>query len=152
MPQPIPDGYRGSTPYLRVKDAAGALKFYEQAFGAKPFMQFADKSGTLMHAEFKIGEATIMLGEEWPSMGIVGPQTIGGTGSGVLIYVTDVDAFVKHAESLGAKVLRAPTDEFYGDRSAKLLDPYGHEWMFSTHIEDVSPDEMQKRFMQLYGG
>jgi PhnB protein len=141
----IPDEYRGATPYLCVKGAATAIDFYKNAFGAREVMRIAMDEGKIGHAELRVGDAPFMLADEFPEMNFRSPQSIGGTPVNVLIYVDDVDALVKRAESAGAKVLRQPADQFYGDRMATLEDPYGHSWSFATHIEDVSPDEMRKR-------
>ncbi len=141
----IPDEYRGAMPYLCVKGAATAIDFYKNAFGAREVMRIAMDEGKIGHAELRVGDAPFMLADEFPVMNFRRPQSIGGTPVNVLIYVDDVDALVKRAESAGAKVLRQPEDQFYGDRMATLEDPYGHSWSFATHIEDVSPDEMRKR-------
>jgi PhnB protein len=141
----IPDEYRGATPYLCVRGAATAIDFYKNAFGAREVMRIAMGEGKIGHAELRVGDAPFMLADEFPEMNFHSPQTIGGTPVNVLIYVDDVDALVKRAESAGAKVLRQPADQFYGDRMATLEDPYGHSWSFATHIADVSPDEMRKR-------
>jgi PhnB protein len=141
----IPDEYRGATPYLCVNGAATAIDFYKNAFGAREVMRIAMSEGKIGHAELRVGDAPFMLADEFPEMNFRSPQSIGGTPVNVLIYVDDVDALVKRAESAGAKVLRQPEDQFYGDRMATLEDPYGHSWSFATHIEDVSPDEMRKR-------
>jgi PhnB protein len=141
----IPDGYRGATPYLCVKDAAKALDFYKKAFGASELMRMGEPGGKIGHAEIKIGEAIIMLADEFPDYGYLSPQSIGGTPVSMMIYVEDVDGFVNKAVAAGATVMRPVEDQFYGDRSAQLEDPFGHRWHFATHIEDVSPDEMKKR-------
>ncbi len=141
----IPDGYRGATPYLCVKDAAKALDFYQKAFGAKELMRMGEPGGKIGHAEIKIGEAIIMLADEFPDYGYLSPQSIGGTPVSMMIYVEDVDGFVNKAVTAGATVMRPVEDQFYGDRSAQLEDPFGHRWHFATHIEDVAPDEMKKR-------
>ena len=141
----IPKGYQTVTPYLCVKGAARAIEFYKKAFGAKEVMRMPGPHGTLGHAEIQINDCRIMLADEFPEMNFRSPQSLGGTPVNILIYVGDVDAFTKRAESAGAKVLRQPADQFYGDRMATLEDPYGHSWSFATHIEDVSPEEMRKR-------
>jgi PhnB protein len=121
------------------------MEFYQKAFGAKEVMRMAMPNGKLGHAEVKIGDASIMLADEHPEMNFRSPKTIGGTPVNIVVYVPDVDALVKQAEAAGAKILRAPADQFYGDRMATLEDPFGHSWSFATHIEDVSPEEMAKR-------
>jgi PhnB protein len=143
--KPIPDGYHSVTPYLIVRDAASAIEFYKKAFGATERMRFADPSGKVGHAEVQIGDSTVMLGDEHPDMGFRGPQSLGGSPVGLLIYVEDVDARFKQAVSAGATVVRPVQDQFYGDRSGTLNDPYGHVWTLSTHKEDVSLEEMHRR-------
>jgi PhnB protein len=144
--KPIPDGFHGATPYLCCKDAAGAIEFYKKAFGATEVMRMAEPSGRIGHAEVKIGEAIVMLSDEYAEMGVRSPQSLGGSAVTIHMYVADVDALVSRAAAAGATVQRPPTDEFYGDRSATLSDPSGHRWMFATHTEDVSPEEMGKRY------
>lgn len=143
--QPIPNGYEGATPYLIIKGAAKALDFYKKGFAAIEEMRVPGPAGTIGHAEIKIGGARIMLADEFPEMGAKSPQTIGGSPVSIMIYVEDVDSFVKRAVSAGAKLLRPLENKFYGDRAATLEDPFGHQWHFSTHVEDVPPDEMAKR-------
>ncbi|HET8563976.1 MAG TPA: VOC family protein [Candidatus Binatia bacterium] len=143
--KPIPEEYRGATPYLSVKEAARAIEFYKKAFGAREVMRMPQPDGKIGHAEVRIGDAPIMLADEFPEMNFRSPQSIGGTPVNIVVYVQDVDALVKQAEAAGAKVLKPPADQFYGDRMAWLEDPFGHSWSFATHIEDVSPEEMQKR-------
>ena len=143
--KPIPEEYRGATPYLCVNDGVRALEFYQKAFGATEVMRMAGPDGKIDHAEIRIGAAPIMLADEHPEMQFRSPHSIGGTPVNILVYVNDVDALVKQAEAAGAKVVRPPADQFYGDRMATLNDPFGHSWSFATHIEDVSPEEMQKR-------
>ena len=141
----IPEGYEGATPYLCVKDAAGALDFYKKAFGATEIMRFPMPDGKIGHAEFKIGKAIVMLADEFPEQRFLSPQTIGGSPVQIMVYVEDVDSVVKQAERAGAKLVSPVADQFYGDRSGKLEDPYGHHWYIATHKEDVAPEEMQKR-------
>jgi PhnB protein len=141
----IPEGYEGAMPYLCVRDAAGALDFYKKAFGATEIMRFPMPDGKIGHAEFKIGKAIVMLADEFPEHGFLSPQSIGGTPVQIMVYVEDVDSLVKNAESAGAKLLSPVADQFYGDRTGKLEDPYGHLWYIATHKEDVAPEEMQKR-------
>jgi PhnB protein len=141
----IPDSYHGATPYLCVKDAAKALDFYKKAFGAKETMRMGEPGGKIGHAEIKIGDAILMLADEFPEYGHLSPQSIGGTPVSMMIYVEDVDGFVNKAVAAGSKLLRPVEDQFYGDRIGQLEDPFGHKWHFATHIEDVSPDEMKKR-------
>lgn len=153
--QPIPKGYEGATPYLIITGAANALEFYKKAFGATEIMRIPAPGGKLGHAEIKIGNAIIMLADEFPEMNHKSPQSLGGTPVSIMIYVEDVDAFVKRAIAAGAKVREAVENKFYGDRSATLEDPFGHQWHFATHVEDVPPEEMPKRaeaFMKQQGG
>jgi PhnB protein len=142
---PIPQEYRGATPYLSVKDAARAIEFYKNAFGAREVMRMPQPDGKIGHAEVRIGEAPIMLADEFPEMNFRSPQSIGGTPVNILVYVNDVDKLVDQAVAAGAKLLRPVADQFYGDRLGVLEDPFGHSWSFATHIEDVSPEEMNKR-------
>jgi PhnB protein len=142
---PIPKGYEGATPYLIVKGAANALEFYKKAFGATEIMRIPAPGGKVGHAEIKIREAIIMLADEFPEMNHKSPQTLDGTPVTILIYVQDVDSFVKHAVAAGAKAVTPVETKFYGDRSGTLEDPFGHLWHFATHVEDVSPAEMAKR-------
>ena len=144
--KPIPDGFHGATPYLCCRDAGRAIEFYKKAFGATEVMRLAEPSGRIGHAEVKIGAAVIMLSDEYPDFGAVSPQSLGGSAVTIHLYVEGVDALVSRAAAAGATVQRAPEDQFYGDRSATLVDPFGHRWMLATHIEDVSPDEMRKRY------
>jgi PhnB protein len=143
--KPIPDGYHTVTPYLIVKDAAGAIAFYKKAFGATETMRMAQPDGRVMHAEIKIGNAPIMLADECPEMHARSPQTLGGSPVGLMIYCDDVDAMADRAVGAGASVRRPVTDQFYGDRSGTFEDPYGHVWTISTHKEDVSEEEICRR-------
>ena len=147
---PIPEGYQAATPYLCCKDAAKAIDFYKQAFGATEVMRIGSPGGKIGHAEMKIGDSTIMLADEFPEMDARGPQTIGGTPVGLAVYFEDADAVTARAVSAGAKVLRPLQDQFYGDRSATIADPFGHKWTISTHKEDVSPEEIQKRAAAMF--
>ena len=152
--QPIPKGYEGATPYLIIKGAANALDFYKKGFGATEIMRIPASGGTVGHAEIKIGEAIIMLADEFHALNHRSPQSLGGTPVSIMIYVEDVDTFVKRAIAAGAKVNQAVENKFYGDRTGCLEDPFGHQWHFSTHVEDVPPDEMTKRaeaFMKQQG-
>lgn len=150
--QPIRDGYRGMTPYLCVKGASEAIEFYTRAFGAEEVMRVTGPGGVVGHAELKIGDGMVMLADEHPDMGFTGPRTLGGSPVVIHLYVPDVDAFVRRAIDAGATALRPLADQFYGDRACKLEDPFGHIWNFATHIEDVSPEEIQRRADAMYGG
>lgn len=143
--QPIPEEYRGATPYLSVKDAAGAIEFYKKAFGAREVMRMPQPDGKIGHAEVRIGDAPIMLADEFPEMNFRSPQSLGGTPVNIVVYVNDVDALVSQAVGAGAKLSKPVADQFYGDRVGVLEDPFGHSWSFATHIEDVTPEEMNKR-------
>lgn len=144
--RPVPEGYHTATPYLIVRDAPRALDFYQQAFGARELMRCADPSGRVGHAEFQIGDSRIMVADEFPDMGFRGPQSLGGSPVGILLYVDDVDAWFDRALGAGAKTLQPVKDQFYGDRSGTLTDPFGHVWTIATHQEDVSPEEVERRF------
>jgi PhnB protein len=144
--RPVPEGYRTVTPYLIVRGAAQAIEFYQRAFGATEVMRLADPSGKIGHAEIKIGDSPVMLADEFPEMQIIGPQTLDGSPVILLIYVEDVDARFARAVAAGATVLRPVKDQFYGDRSGTLKDPFGHVWTLATHKEDVSPEEITRRF------
>ena len=144
--QPIPKGYEGATPRLVVNGAAQAIEFYKKVFGAKETMRMAGPDGKIGHAELLIGTARIMLADEYPDMGIRGPDALGGSPVSISLYVEDVDAVASRAVAAGAKVVFPVNNQFYGDRSGRLQDPFGHIWILATHIEDVSPAEMQKRF------
>lgn len=141
---PIPRGFTAITPYLRIKGALAAIAFYETVFDATTLrlLKMGDRVG---HAELAFSGARIALSDEFPEMGIVGPVTMKGTTITIMHYVTDVDAVVVKAVAHGAKLLRPAVDEFYGDRTAQIEDPFGHVWMIQTHQEDVSDAEMQKR-------
>jgi PhnB protein len=143
--KPIPDGYHTVTPYLIVKDAARAIEYYKKAFGATELMRFVIPGDKVGHAEIKIGDSTIMLADEFPEMGARGPESLGGSPVGILLYVADVDARFNQAVAAGATVERPLADQFYGDRSGTLKDPFGHKWTIATHKEDVPPEEMRRR-------
>jgi PhnB protein len=141
----IPEGYHSVTPYLIIKGAAAAIDFYKKAFGATEVFRMPDASGKLVgHAEIKIGDSHIMLADEYPEMGYRSPQSLGGTPVSILLYVDDVDATIPHAVAAGAKLVQAIKDQFYGDRSGTLHDPFGHVWTVATHKKDVSPEEMME--------
>lgn len=143
----IPEGYHSVTPYLIVSGANEALDYYTRAFGAQELfrMPMGDKIG---HAEIKIGDSVVMLSDEWPEMGMTGPKSRGGTTVGLMIYVENVDAAFAQAIQAGGIEEQPVKDQFYGDRSGTLLDPFGHRWTLSTHVEDVSPEEMTKRMAE----
>jgi len=145
---PAPVAAVGSplTPYLCVKGAADALDFYKKAFGAEEVLRITGSDGSIGHAEVEIGGALVMISDEWADGGIFSPSTFGGTAVTLHLYVPDVDAFVARAVDAAARVLQAIEDKPYGDRAATLLDPWGHRWMVSTRLEDVSKEEMERRF------
>jgi PhnB protein len=142
--KPIPDGYHTITPYLTVRDAERAIKFYEQAFGAKNKGAMKGPDGKVMHAELIIGDSIIMLADEFPEFGTVSPQSIGGSGTGLHIYVEDVDSSFDRAVKAGATVEMPVADMFWGDRYGKLVDPFGHKWSIATHTADLSMEEMDR--------
>ena len=141
----IPDGYHSITPYLITKGAASAVEFYKKAFGAEEVMRLAGPGDTIMHGEIRIGDSVVMLADEFPEMNVLSPQKPGAAGVGICLYVDKVDEVVAQAIEAGAKVQRPLMDQFYGDRSATLEDPYGHVWTVASHIEDVSEEEMERR-------
>jgi PhnB protein len=146
--KPIPEGYHSLTPYLVVKGAAAALDFYAKAFGATELVRMADPSGKVGHAEMKIGDSPFMLADEHPEVDAVAPPTGGGRYATFLVYVPDVDAVFKQAVAAGATEVRPVELQFYGDRTGRLRDPFGHEWTLATHVEDVPPDEMKRRMRE----
>jgi PhnB protein len=141
----IPEGYHAVTPYLILKGASRAIDFYKQAFGASERMRMNAPNGTVGHAEIEIGGSAIMLADECPDMGFRSPQSIGGAAVSIHLYVQDVDAVFNKAVAAGAKVLRPVQDQFYGDRTGTLEDPFGHVWSIATHKEDLSMEELRKR-------
>lgn len=142
--KPIPPGYGGVTPYLIIRDAERALAFYGEVFGAKPALRLDYPDGRVAHAEMKIGEGYVMISEEMPEMGFRGPLAQGGTPVSLLVYVEDVDAVFTKAIAAGAENKRPVADQFYGDRSGTIVDPFGHVWTIATHKKDMSPEEMQR--------
>jgi PhnB protein len=151
MARAIPQGYHSVTPYLIIKGAADAMDFYKRAFGATEVMRMARPDGKIGHAEITIGDSHIMLADEYPEMGHRSPQSIGGAGVSLMVYLERVDDVFKRAIAAGAKELQPIKDQFYGDRSGTLQDPFGHVWTVATHVEDVPPEEMRRRaekFMQ----
>lgn len=148
----IPDGYGTVTPYMAIRDAAKAIDFYQKAFGAKEKFRLAEPSGRIGHAELDFDGATLMLSDEFPEYEIRGPETIGATSFTIHLHVDDADAVIARAVELGAKLLRPPQDQFYGERSGTVRDPFGHEWNVGHELEKVSPEEMQRRYTKLLGG
>jgi PhnB protein len=145
MAKAIPDGYHSITPYLIVDDAAKALQFYEKAFGATELMRIEGPDGRIGHAEMKIGDSAIMLADEYPTMGYRSPTSLGGAGVSLMVYVDKADETFQQALSCGAQEIQPVKDQFYGDRSGTVKDPFGHVWTISTHMEDIAPDELRRR-------
>ncbi len=148
--KPIPDGHRTVTPYLAIKNAAKALEFYKRAFGAVESYTLMMPDGRVGHAEIRLGDSLIMLSDEFPEYGGKAPESLGGSPVSLHLYVEDVDAFVKRALDAGAKERKPVMDQFYGDRSGQLEDPFGHLWWVATHKEDVAPEEMQRRVQAMF--
>jgi len=149
--KPVPDGYHAVTPYLIVQGAAAALEFYQKAFGATEMFRVTQPDGKVGHAEIKIGNSIVMLADEHPEIGALGPPTIGGSPVSFYLYVEDVDAMFARAVAAGAKVLRPIQNQFYGDRSGGVEDPFGHKWYIATHIEEVPLEELEKRAAAAHG-
>ena len=147
----IPDCYHSATPYLYIRGAAEAINFYKNVFGATEVMRMSGPDGKIVHAEIKIGDSHIMLADENAAVGANSPQTEGGTTVGMMIYVEDSDSVFNKAIAAGAKEQRPMMDQFYGDRSGSIVDPFGHQWNISTHVEDVPPEEMRARMAKLGG-
>jgi|SRR5690242_12950836 PhnB protein len=143
--KPIPDGYHTATPYLTVKNASEAIDFYKQAFGAIELFRMNGPDGKIAHAEIKIGSSPVMLSDESPCTETKSPETLNGTSTAVFLYVEDVDASFRRAIHAGARETMPVQNMFWGDRFGKLSDPFGHRWLLATHVEDVSPAEMEER-------
>ena len=146
----IPAGHRTVTPYLAIKNDAKALEFYKKAFGATEIFKLMMPDGRLGHAEIRLGDSIIMLSDEFPEFGGKAPETLGGSPVSIYLYVEYVDGFFKRALAAGAKERKPVMDQFYGDRSGQLEDPFGHLWWVATHKEDVTPEEMQKRVKAMF--
>ena len=142
---PIPEGYHSVTPYLVIKNAAAAIEFYKKAFGAVELFRMPAPGSKIRHAEIKIGDSPVMLADEYPDMGFKGPESFGGTPVSLMIYVDDVDNIYPQAIAAGGKELRPLQNQFYGDRSGTLIDPFGHVWTIGMHVEDISEEELAKR-------
>jgi PhnB protein len=145
-PSPIPDAYRTATPYLIVNDAAAAIAFYKDAFGATEVVRLADPTGKVMHAEIRINNSPFMLADEFPDMGYRSPLTLGGSPVSIYLYVEDVDAQCARAIAAGAREVMPATDQFDGDRRGTLTDPFGHVWLLATRKETISFETMRERF------
>jgi PhnB protein len=143
--KPVPDGYQRVTPYLCVDGAADAIEFYKEVFDANERMRMAEPSGRVGHAELELGDSVVMLSDAYPEMNVIDPKKLGGSPVTISVYVNDVDATFKKALDKGATQTRPPENKFYGDRSGQFTDPWGHNWSVATHVEDVPPDEMQRR-------
>lgn len=142
---PIPQGYHTVTPSLTVRNAAEAIDFYKKALGAEELVRMTTPDGKVGHAELKIGDSIVFLGDEMPTTGMKAPQTLGGTTGGLFLYVEDVDDAFQRAINAGGKVKTPVANMFWGDRYGQFVDPYGHTWSIGTHVEDISPEEMEKR-------
>jgi PhnB protein len=145
MVKAIPDGYHSVTPYLIVTGASDAIEFYKRAFGAVEIMRMPTPDGKIGHAELSIGDSKVMLADEYPEMGYRSPRSIGGAGVSLMLYLEKVDDVFKRAIAAGGREIQPIKDQFYGDRSGTLEDPFGHVWTVATHVEDVPPEEMRKR-------
>ena len=145
MANPIPDGYPRVIPYLIVDGGTAAIDFYSSVLGATERMRMPAPDGKIGHAELELGDSLIMLADEFPDMDARGPKAMGGTPVSLLVYVEDADAAFDRAIQAGAKSLQPVEDKFYGDRSGRFEDPFGHRWDVATHVEDIPPDEMAKR-------
>ncbi len=146
--QPIPDGYPRVTPYLYIDGAAAAIEFYTSIFGATERFRMPAPGGMIGHAELQLGDSVIMLSDQWPDMGVFGPKAVGGTPVAMSVYVEDADNVFARALAAGATALREVETQFYGDRSGQFEDPFGHRWSVASHVEDVSPEEMERRAAQ----
>ena len=147
-----PDGYHTITPYLICRNAAAAMDFYKRVFDTTELVRMTGPGGRIAHAEIKVGDSCVMLADENLEMGAQSPQAIGGSPVHILVYVKDADTAVNQAVKAGSKLDKPVADQFYGDRSGSVTDPFGHKRTIATHIEDVSPEEMEKRAAKLFGG
>lgn len=146
--KPIPEGYHSVTPYLSIHGASEAIEFYKKAFGAKELFRMPMPDGRIGHAEIQIGDSRVMLADENEEMDFRSPKALGGTPASLMVYVEDVDRMFQQAMVAGARVLKPLKNQFYGDRSGNLEDPFGHKWTLATHVEDVAPEEMEKRMKE----
>lgn len=150
--KPIPEGFHTVSAYLIVKDAPQAMDFYKKAFGAEESLRLDDPaSGKFMHGEMKVGDSVFMVAEEMPGMEMQSPQSLGGSAMGIHLYLENVDAQVNQAAEAGAEIIHPPKDQFYGDRSATVKDPFGHFWTLATHTEDLTGEEIHKRLLEMQG-
>jgi len=143
--QPIPEGYSTISPYLAVDDAAEAIEYYKKAFGAEETERMEAPDGKIGHAELKIGDSHVMLSDPFPQASTTPPKELGGTSASIFMYVEDVDAVVQKAVDAGATVTMEVEDQFWGDRFGSITDPFGHNWSIATHIEDLTPEEIEER-------
>lgn len=153
--KPLPEGQRSVTPHLVVRDAARAIDFYKEALGAEELVRIPAPGGLLMHAELRLGDSKVFLVDDFPDSpmeGIGSPRQVGATTVTIHLFVDDVDAVVERASAAGAKVTQPPTDMFWGDRYARLVDPFGHSWSIATHLEDLTPEQIQKNMAGAFGG
>ncbi|MGQ4617135.1 VOC family protein [Nocardia sp. R7R-8] len=150
--KPVPDGYPVVSPGLAVDGAAAAIDFYKNIFGATERMRMPGPDGRIAHCELMFGDSVVMLGDSAPDMDFLDPKTVGGTPVNLYVYVADADAAFTAALAAGARELTPMTDQFYGDRSGAFEDPWGHRWTVATHVEDVPPDEMDRRMAERFGG
>lgn len=141
--RPIPEGYHSIQPYLHIRGAVQAIEFYKTAFGAQEVMRMPAPDGRIQHAELRFGDSIVMLADEHPERGVYSPAHFGGASSSMMLYVENCDAIYRKALAAGGKSLREPADQFYGDRTAGVEDPFGYSWWIATHIKDVSPEEMK---------
>ncbi|MGH8549579.1 MAG: VOC family protein [Methylococcales bacterium] len=148
--KPIPDGYHSITPYLSIQGAAKAIEFYKQAFGATELFRLVAPSGEIGHAEIKIGDSSIMLADPCEEGAFRNPQSLGGSSVSLHVYVNDVDSLFSQAVAAGAKTVKPVQDQFYGDRTGTLEDPFGHVWFLATHKEDLTPEEINQRAEALF--
>lgn len=147
---PIPEHYRGAVPYIYCNMAEAALDFYKKAFGARVLVSIKDEKGRIAHSEMEIGKARIMLSDEFPEMEVYGPRHLGGTTMGITLFFEDADKIFEQALAAGARIIRKVEDQFCGDREGKIEDPFGHQWFISTHIKDMTYDEIQRRGEELF--
>jgi len=145
MSKPIPEGFHAITPYLYFQGAAAAMEFYKKAFDATELMRMTGADGRIGHAELRIGDSRIMLADEHPEIGALSPKHYGGSPIHLMFYCENVDKTVETAVAQGAKIIRPVADQFYGDRTGGIEDPFGHQWFVATHVEDVSNEEMERR-------
>jgi PhnB protein len=150
MPQPVPEGYHTITPYLAVENASEAIDFYQRAFGAQERVRMDGPGGAIMHAELQVGDSMIMLSDPFPQSSTTPPKQLGGTSVSIFAYVENIDDVYKQAIDAGASSLMEPDDMFWGDRFGSVQDPFGHSWTIATHIEDVEPEEMQRRSEEFF--